>query len=501
MAIMVDRFPQLPNRHPRAGRRSSGAVPEVARLSRLTSMRSHPASRHRPTRFAIVVCCLLGVAAAAAPQAHAQSARKPNVVLILVDDMGYGDIGSYGVKDIRTPHLDRLAREGVRFTDFYSNGAVCTPTRAALMTGRYQQRVALEWAIVLGEREPGLPATEPTLPRLLKDNGYRTGMAGKWHLGFRPEVGPNAHGFQDFFGILSGNVDMYSHKYRTGIADLWENDRPVEKTGYLTDLLTDHAVGFIEKQAAGPFFLYVAYNAVHWPFQVPGRPDDVRTEATWYDGTRAEYARMLESMDAGVGRILDALDRLKLAQDTIVIFTNDNGGERLSRNAPLFHHKATLWEGGIRVPCLVRWPGRVRAGSVSRQVAGTFDLTATLLAATGTSLPAHRPPDGLDLLPIVTSGKTVQRPLFWRIDRQDRRQRAARLGRWKYVRDGSIDLLFDLDADPGERENLAYREPARLADLRARLAAWEADVDKSSLDFPMNHGSGGVLRPKPGATR
>lgn len=463
-------------------------------------MCTRPACPRRPARLVTIALAAL-VCLAAASQAHAQLARKPNVVLILVDDMGYGDIGSYGVTDIRTPHLDRLAREGVRFTDFYSNGAVCTPTRAALMTGRYQQRVALEWAILLTEREPGLPSTEPTLPRLLKEHGYRTGMSGKWHLGFRPEFGPNAHGFDDYFGLLSGNVDMYSHKYRTGIPDLWENDRPVERTGYLTDLLTDHAVGFIEESADAPFFLYVAYNAVHWPFQVPGRPDDVRTEATWYDGTRAEYARMLEGMDAGVGRILAALDRLKLADDTLVIFTNDNGGERLSRNAPFFHHKATLWEGGIRVPCLMRWPGKVPAGTVSRQAAVTFDLTSTILAATGTPPSSKRPPDGINLLPLVTSRTTVERPLFWRIDRPDRRQRAARVGRWKYIRDGGIDLLFDLDADPGEREDLGYREPAHVADLRARLARWEEDVDRSALEFPMNHGAGGVVRPKPGASR
>ena len=463
-------------------------------------MNVNPTSRQWPPVFVIAAVCLLIVLAAAAP-ARGQDGRRPNVVLILVDDMGYGDIGSYGVQDIKTPHLDRLAREGTRFTDFYANGPVCTPTRAALMTGRYQQRVALEWALLLTEKEPGLPAAEPTLPRVLKENGYRTAMAGKWHLGFRPEFGPRAHGFQEFFGILSGNVDMYSHKYRTGVADLWEGDRPVEKDGYLTDLLTDRAVGFIESSAADPFFLYVAYNAVHWPFQVPGRPEDVRSEETWYDGTRAEYARMLESMDSGVGRILAALDRLALVQHTLVIFTNDNGGERLSRNAPLFHHKGTLWEGGIRVPCLVRWPGKVRAGTVSRQVAGTFDLTATILAATGTPPPHRRPPDGIDLLPILTHGRTVERPLFWRIDRQDRRQRAARVGRWKYLRDGAIDLLFDLNADPGERENLGYREPARLADLRAQVARWEEDVDKSGAEFPMNIGSGGVLRSKPGASR
>jgi arylsulfatase A-like enzyme len=448
------------------------------------------------TTSAIALACLLGGLAAA--PAFGQNLRRPNVVVILSDDMGYGDIGSYGVQDIRTPHLDRLAREGARLTDFYANGAVCTPTRAALMTGRYQQRVGLEWALLLTERQAGLPSTEPTLPRLLASNGYRTGMVGKWHLGFRPEFGPNAHGFGEFFGLLSGNVDMYSHKYRSGEPDLWENERPIEQAGYLTELLTDRAVGFIERSAADPFFLYVAFNAVHWPFQAPGRADDVRTEATWFDGTRADYARMLEGMDAGVGRILAALDRLQLAQDTLVIFTNDNGGERLSRNAPFFHHKATLWEGGIRVPCLLRWPRRIAAGAVSSQAASTFDLTATVLAATGTPPPGKRPPDGLDLLPLIDGRATsVDRPLFWRIDRPDRRQRAVRLGRWKYLRDGAIDMLFDLEGDPGERDDRSYHEPARLAELRARVRRWEQDVDASAVEFPMNVGAGGVVRPNP----
>ena len=455
-----------------------------------------------PHRFRLLSALLVAVLpAAAASAAEAQTPRPPNVVVILVDDMGYGDIGSYGVTDIRTPHLDRLAREGVRFTDFYANGPVCTPTRAALMTGRYQQRVGLEWALLPADRDAGLPATEPTLPRLLRDRGYRTGMFGKWHLGFRPDVGPNAHGFEEFFGLLSGNVDMYSHRYRTGAPDLWENDRPVERKGYLTDLLTDRAVGFIEQNAGSPFFLYVAYNAVHWPFQVPGRPGDVRNEATWFDGTRADYARMTESMDAGVGRILAVLDRLKLASNTLVIFTNDNGGERLSRNAPFFHHKATLWEGGIRVPCLVRWPGRIAAGAVSKQVSATFDLTPTILAATGTPGPTSRPPDGVDLLPLIAGASPVERALFWRIDRADRRQRAARAGRWKYVRDGAIELLFDLEADPGERENLGAREPAHLAELRGRLTKWEDDVDASAAAHPVNAGSGGVVRPKPPVSR
>lgn len=418
-------------------------------------------------------------------QAEAQTqpsaaARRPNVVLILSDDMGYADIGSYGARDIRTPHLDRLAREGVRMTDFYSNGPVCTPTRAALMTGRYQQRVGLEWATVPTlNPDAGLPASEPTVARTLKRDGYATAIFGKWHLGYKPEFNPVRHGFDEFFGILGGNVDMNSHKNRFGTLDCYEGVKEVSKTGYLTDLITDRAVDFIGRNADKPFFLYVPYNAVHWPFQPPGNPSDVRDEKTWFDGARADYARMLEAMDAGVGRILQSLDKNGLARDTLVIFTNDNGGERLSDNSPLFHHKATLWEGGIRVPCLLRWPARLPAGRVSKQAAISMDLTATVLAAAGVK--PERELEGINLLPILRGEQpAVERTLFWRIDRADRKQKAVRHGNWKYVLDGAIDTLFDLARDPGERRDLGHRQRQLVNELRRKIAEWEQDVDEDA---------------------
>lgn len=413
-----------------------------------------------------------------APAAAAEPGRRPNVVFILVDDLGYGDLGAYGARDIRTPHLDRLARQGVRLTDGYSNGPVCTPTRAALVTGRYQQRVGLEWAIGPGQSEPGLPATEASLARRLKGAGYVTGLVGKWHLGYKPEFGPNAHGFDEFFGLLSGNVDFYSHREIDDQPDLHEDGKPVVATGYLTELLTERAVRFIDRHAGRPFFLYLAYNAPHWPFQPPGRPDDVRTRATWFDGNRADYARMVESIDAGVGQVLRALDRHGLARDTLVVFTSDNGGERHSRNAPFFHHKGTLWEGGIRVPVLVRWPAALPAGKVSRVPVVTMDFTATILAAAGVGPRADQPLDGVDLRPVLAGrAPAPDRALVWRVDRPDRRQRAVRRGRWKYVRDGSIELLFDLEADPGERSTVASRHPDVLAALRAAYETWQKDVD------------------------
>ncbi len=425
---------------------------------------------------------------------------KTNVVLVITDDLGYGDIGSYGASDAKTPNLDRLARQGVRLTSAYANAAVCSPTRAALISGRYQQRVGIEWALsTRRDLDRGLPVTGTSLPALLKNHGYTTGLVGKWHLGFKPEFGPNAHGFDEFFGFLSGAVDYYSHRRGDDEADLYENTKPATASGYLTDEITSHAASFIDRHAERPFFLEVAYNAVHWPFQPPDlsasdprrqgppHPDeegDLRLEQMPDDAlrvTREDYVRILERADEGVGRILAALDRNGIAQNTLVIFTNDNGGEWLSRNAPFFHRKATLWEGGIRVPLILRWPGRLPAGKTSEQVAITMDLNASILAATDTSLPAGYHPDGLNILPSLTDQTPdVDRQLFWRIMRTERQQKAVRSCRWKLLVDGGEYLLFDVVADPGERNDLAAEHADVVVALKAKLADWEKDVDQKS---------------------
>src|SRR5688572_13747764 len=334
------------------------------------------------------------------------TATQPNVVLIVTDDLGYGDLGSYGAPDVKTPNLDRLAREGVRLTDFYANGATCTPTRAALISGRYQQRFELERPLGTGV-DTGLPADGRSLPQLLKNNGYATGLVGKWHLGERPQFGPNAHGFDYFFGFKSGFIDYYQHTGGDGMHDLFENEVPAHVDGYMTDLITQRSVRFIEQHARQRFFLEVAYNAPHWPYQLPDQRSTARDDAVHlqpYDpdsGTRQDYVAMLERADQGIGAILALLDKTGLTENTLVIFTNDNGGEWLSRNAPLFHRKWTLWEGGIRVPAILRWPGRLPAGEVSRQVGITVDLTASILAATNTPVPAAARLDGINLLPIL----------------------------------------------------------------------------------------------------
>ena len=443
----------------------------------------------------LVTMLLLGASATtrtlATQHAPPQASGKPSVVLILMDDLGYGDLGSYGAPDARTPNLDRLAREGVRLTDAYANGAVCTPTRTALITGRYQQRVGLEWVLTgaPADRDLGLAVTGTSLPALLKGNGYATGLLGKWHLGFKPEFGPNAHGFDEFYGFLAGAHDYYTSGPGAEGA-LYENLTPVEPAGYLTDEITRRASDFIARHAAGPFFLEVAYNAVHWPFEPPDRPEKARhgTDLALRQmpddsvpATRADYVRMLERADQGVGTILAELERQGLTRNTLVIFTNDNGGEWLSRNAPFFHRKGTLWEGGIRVPLILRWPAVLPSGRTSSQVAITMDVTASILAATGSAWPTGYVPDGIDLLPILRGVAPLQeRTLFWRIARPARQQVAVRSGRWKLLVDGGQYLLFDLPSDPGERTDLAARHPDIVSRLNGLLAAWQQDVDRAS---------------------
>jgi arylsulfatase A-like enzyme len=423
------------------------------------------------------------------PATHGSNPR-PNVVLIMMDDLGYGDLGSYGAPDARTPNVDGLARKGVRFTDAYANAPVCSATRAALMTGRYQQRVGLEWALGPAGKdvEYRLPVTGASFPALLKKAGYATALIGKWHLGLKPENGPNAHGFDQFFGFLGGAVGYYSHIGMDGRPDLYENTTPVTSSRYLTDEITARAVSFVTEHAPQPFFLEVAYNATHWPFEPPDRTDgSLLGGSNIYQlpgdpnaPTRGDYVRMLERADRGVGEILTALDKAGLTGNTLVIFTNDNGGEWLSRNAPFFDRKSTVWEGGIRVPLIMTWPQRLPAGRKTPQLAMTMDVTASILEAAGVTPDSMYPPDGIDLLPIAAgTSPVVARDLFWRINQPTRVQRAVRSEMWKLivdgltVQDGIHVMLFDLRNDPGERDDLAWRYPARVAELRRKYALWE----------------------------
>jgi arylsulfatase A-like enzyme len=417
--------------------------------------------------------------------ANAAAAPKPNIVLIVMDDGGYGDIGSYGGPDIRTPNIDSLARDGARLTDFYANGPSCSPTRAGLISGRYQQRFAIEapFQNPSTSEEVGLPVTGRALPQLLKNTGYATALIGKWHLGYKPEFSPNRHGFDYFYGFKAGYIDYYQHTNGDGRPDFFENDKPVAHDGYMTDLITDRSIRFINDSGTKPFFLEISYNAPHWPYQVPDMPSTAVDHARHLQPndspgpTRAEYVAMFERADRGVGQILAALAQRGLADNTIVIYTHDNGGEWLSRNAPLFNRKQTVWEGGIRVPLLVRWPGKVQAGIVSGQVGITMDLSASLLAAAGATVPPGPAFEGIDLLSIL-AGRSGgrERTLFWRITGPIN-QKAVRSGDWKLVVDGASSLLFNVRSDVGERNDLTSQRQDIVRQLRPLLDAWEADVD------------------------
>lgn len=417
--------------------------------------------------------------------------------MFIMDDLGYGDVGSYGARDAKTPNIDRLAREGVKLTDFYANHANCSPTRTGFITGRYQQRYGIESPLRAIDDARQLLPSDTSLPRLLKSAGYATGLIGKWHLGVRAEAGPNRHGFDEFWGFRGGAVDYYTHnvveppgaKLPAPIHDLYHNEEPTKVTGYLTDEITARSEAFIQQHNAAPFFLEVAYNATHWPFQGPDLPEATRGRTNSIEsGTRADYIAMLERADQGIGRILGLLDRRNLAANTLVIFTSDNGGEWLSRNAPLFHRKSTLWEGGIRVPLLMRWPARLQAGMTSPQVGITMDLTASILAAAGVQPPSTDRPEGVDLIALLQKGTIVERTLYWRMPpaagaTPPRRggppatQRAVRRGDWKYIDDRGQYFLFDLRTDPGERHDLAHQHADWIRELRSLVANWEADVD------------------------
>jgi arylsulfatase A-like enzyme len=391
--------------------------------------------------------------------------------------MGYGDTGPYGATDIRTPHIDRLAREGVRLTNAYGSAPICSPSRTGLLTGRYPQRAGMEENIGPPPRPTGLPPSETTLAQMLKDVGYRTALFGKWHLGFERDFSPNRHGFDEFFGFLDWTVDYYTHRTYDGKPGLYQNETPVEVEGYTSEIFTDRAIAFIEQRASRPFFLFVSYNAALPPHQPPGRPEDIRNQGNWYHGTRADYIKVVEALDAGVGRILETLDRNGLTSDTLVIFTCDHGGRELGRTLPLFHGFRTLWEGGIRVPLILRWPGRLPAGEVSSQLSINMDLSATMLQAAQTAPLAGRRLDGIDLLPILQKKRPeVERTFFWRTDFSAYKQRAVRRGRFKYLRDDTTEMLFDLEEDIGERQNLAYQQADLLKELQAALAEWEAGL-------------------------
>ena len=432
-------------------------------------------------------------ATAATPLALISGARSalaadppPNIVYIMADDLGYADLSCYGRPDFTTPNIDRLAAGGMRFLQAYANSSVCSATRTALITGRYQYRlpVGLEEPISqAGGRNVGLPPEHPTLPSLLKKAGYGTTLIGKWHLGRLPDYGPLKSGYDHFWGFRGGGVDYFTHK--SGIAstdtdDLWDGDAKIHQAGYLTDLLGDRAVAAINDYAKAkrPFFLSLHFNAPHWPWEGPGdEAESQRIKSLWdFDGgSQKTFAGMVRQMDLQVGRLQKALETGGIANNTIVIFTSDNGGERFADTWPFTGKKHELLEGGLRIPAIVRWPGHVSARSTTEQVAISMDWLPTLLAMAGVQPDPAYPPDGMTLVPVLTQNAApVPRKLFWRY--RFHAQRAMRDGDMKWLKIEDNTFLFNVVADPLERANLKDRQPAVHQKLTAEYDAWNATM-------------------------
>jgi arylsulfatase A-like enzyme len=407
----------------------------------------------------------------------------PNIVFIMADDLGFADVSCNGRRDYETPNIDRIAQRGVRFTQGYANSAVCSATRLALITGRYQYRLPLGLEEPLaGKIDVGLPPEHPTLPSLLRAAGYGTTLIGKWHLGMLPSFGPSLSGYDHFWGIRSGAIDYYSHKNPRGEDDLWDGDTNIHQAGYVTDLLGDRAVGAIEGYAGSGqrFLLSLHFTAPHWPWEAPGdQAVSERLSGTrlrhFDGGTQQTYARMVRAMDLQIGRVLQTLDSHGLADNTIVVFTSDNGGERFSDTWPFTGIKTELLEGGLRVPAMLCWPNAVAAGQVSEQVTMTMDWFPTLLEAAGVAPDPGHPPDGCSILPVLTGTRAVSpRRLFWRY--KTNAQRAARDGDFKYLKIRENTFLFNVADDPRERANLKTVLPEVFARMEIDWYAWNATM-------------------------
>ena len=437
-------------------------------------------------------------------------ASTPNVLLIVSDDQGYHDLGCYGATDVKTPHLDRLARDGVRITNFYVSWPACTPSRASLLTGRYPQRNGVydmmrndrvddgyiytpaEYA-VSPEMILGADLREVFISEVLKEHHYDNGIFGKWDLGQLRRFLPLQQGFDDFHGFAHTGIDYYTHE-RYGVPSMRRgNDlTTADKGTYATDLFRREAVRFLREHHARAFFLYVPFNAPHSAstlgrearaaVQAPQKYLDIYPQGrTPAEKRRRGYMAAVTCMDDAIGELLDLLEELNVADNTIVIFLSDNGGGGGADNSPLRGRKATMFEGGVRVPCLIRWPGKVPAGSVCDEFLTSLEIFPTLLAAVGASPPKGVILDGFDMLAVLQGREpSPRREMFW----QRRDDRAARVGKWKWVQSAAGNGLFDLSTDPGESHDLSAQRPHVLKMVQQRFAAWRTEMDNAEPRGP-----------------
>jgi arylsulfatase A-like enzyme len=422
--------------------------------------------------------------------AAAQSDR-PNFIVIMADDLGYGDLSCYGNKTFDTPNLDALAASGMKFTDFHSSGSVCSPTRAGLLTGRYQQRAGIPGVVYADpkrkQHKHGLQAVENTFAEMLADDGYNTAMFGKWHLGYEKQYNPTKNGFQEFRGYVSGNVDYFSHVDQAGNFDWWINGELKDEPGYSTHLITNHAVRYIEEADGRPFCLYVAHEAPHYPYQ---GPNDKAVRAVGKLRGAAEnkgvdikkaYREMVQAVDTGVGEIVEALKKKELTENTFVMFFSDNGATRHGSNGVYRGFKASVWEGGHRVPFIASWPGRIKAGSTQSQLAITLDIMPTMLELAGVPLPADRKLDGKSLVTALGGDSLEPRTLYW----QHGNNMAIRRGEWKLVKLGKKPAeLYDLDSDASESNNVASENMKRQTGMLQMLLRWKLDTMRGATVQP-----------------
>ncbi len=451
------------------------------------------------SRRKALTAALSTVALASSAPAYVQVRRKvPNFLFILADDMGFADLSCYGRTEYETPVLDQLAREGMRLKHAYANSAVCTATRVALITGRYQYRLPVGLQEPLGTgNDIGLPPEHPTIASLLRRQGYRTSLIGKWHMGSLPAYGPLKSGYDEFWGISQGGVDYFTHKI-FGQPDLWDGTTRIEKQGYMTELLTDKALETLDRRKADgkPWLMSLHYTAPHWPWEGPNdkaesdylaskSPGDGFAIAHYDGGSMATYAEMVTCLDSQVGRVLARLAELGMDEDTVVVFTSDNGGERFSNTWPFTGKKTELLEGGLRIPAIVRWPGLTRAGSESQVPIMSMDWMPTFLAAAGGAPDPAHPSDGIDIRPALAGSPMPERTLYWRF--KNKGQEAARSGKWKYLNIAGNTFLFDVVADPLERANLKRRHSEVFVNLEQAFKEWNAgmlfDPDAPSYGF------------------
>lgn len=410
--------------------------------------------------------------------------KRPNIIIIMADDLGYGDLSCYGSTLINTPNLDKMASEGIKFTDFHSNGSVCSPTRAALLTGKYQQRVGIDGVVTAKHhRNHGLDPNEKTFAESIKEAGYVTGMFGKWHVGYQTKFNPINQGFDEYVGYVSGNVDYHSHIDQEGYEDWWRGDQLKKEEGYSTDLITNHAVDFIRRHKDEPFMLYIPHEAPHGPFQ--GRQSEAERSIGWKNDPNANlkmsqeelntvYKEMVEVMDEGIGNVMETLKQLKIDDNTFVFFCSDNGGiKKVGSNGGLKGYKSTLWEGGHRVPAMMRYPGKIAKHQVSSETILTMDIYPTIMDLVGAKIPDNI--DGISVKKTLFDRTSLpERDLFWGYVGR----KAMRKKDWKLVLTSkdAEPLLFDLKEDVEEKNNLAKQNSKMVQEMLTKMELWENDV-------------------------